>query len=68
VLEGVNDIDGDGKVVGDARGERIVLVEKAILRIALRKSRRIARSRRCFTRCDRDRVAWRSGAALVLGA
>jgi hypothetical protein len=29
VLEGVNDIDGDGKVVGDAHGERIVLVEKA---------------------------------------
>jgi hypothetical protein len=29
VLEGVSDIDAEGKVVGDARGERIVLVEKA---------------------------------------
>jgi hypothetical protein len=28
VLEGMNDIDPDGKVVGDARGERIVLVER----------------------------------------
>jgi hypothetical protein len=29
VLEGVSDVDSDGKVVGDAHGERIVLVEKA---------------------------------------
>ncbi len=29
VLEGVSDIDEQGKVVGDARGERIVLVERA---------------------------------------
>jgi len=28
VLEGVNDVDPSGKVVGDARGERIVLVER----------------------------------------
>jgi hypothetical protein len=28
VLEGMNDIDPQGKVVGDARGERIVLVER----------------------------------------
>jgi hypothetical protein len=28
VLEGLNDLDKDGKVVGDARGERIVLVER----------------------------------------
>jgi len=28
VLEGMSDIDKDGKVVGDARGERIVLVER----------------------------------------
>jgi hypothetical protein len=29
VLEGMSDVDPEGKVVGDARGERIVLVEKA---------------------------------------
>jgi hypothetical protein len=29
VLEGVNDVDPHGNVVGDARGERIVLVERA---------------------------------------
>ena len=29
ILEGLNDIDPQGKVVGDASGERIVLVEKA---------------------------------------
>jgi hypothetical protein len=29
VLEGVSDMDGKGNVVGDARGERIVLVEHA---------------------------------------
>lgn len=28
VLEGVNDVDVNGKVIGDARGERIVLVER----------------------------------------
>ena len=28
VLEGVNDLDPQGNVVGDARGERIVLVER----------------------------------------
>jgi hypothetical protein len=28
VLEGVSDVDPDGNVVGDARGERIVLVER----------------------------------------
>ena len=30
VLEGVSDIDAGGNVVGDARGERIVLVERAM--------------------------------------
>jgi hypothetical protein len=29
VLEGMNDVDPQGNVVGDARGERIVLVERA---------------------------------------
>ena len=29
VLEGMNDVDPHGNVVGDARGERIVLVERA---------------------------------------
>jgi hypothetical protein len=29
VLEGVSDLDAQGNVVGDARGERIVLVERA---------------------------------------
>jgi hypothetical protein len=29
VLEGVNDVDVQGNVVGDARGERIVLVLRA---------------------------------------
>jgi hypothetical protein len=29
VLEGVHDVDPHGKVVGDAHGERIVLVERA---------------------------------------
>lgn len=28
VLEGVSDVDASGKVVGDAKGERIILVEK----------------------------------------
>ena len=28
VLEGVSDIDGNGKVIGDAKGERIVLTEQ----------------------------------------
>ena len=28
ILEGVTDVDANGKVVGDARGERIVLVER----------------------------------------
>jgi hypothetical protein len=27
VLEGVRDVGGDGKPVGDAKGERIVLIE-----------------------------------------
>ena len=29
MLEGMSDLDPQGKVVGDARGERIVLVERA---------------------------------------
>jgi hypothetical protein len=30
VLEGISDVDASGNVVGDARGERIVLVEKPL--------------------------------------
>jgi hypothetical protein len=30
VLEGISDVDASGNVVGDARGERIVLVEKPV--------------------------------------
>jgi hypothetical protein len=44
VLEGVSDLDPDGNVVGDAKGERIILVEKP-LEIAGRSADRTSEER-----------------------
>jgi len=38
VLEGMSDLDPQGNVVGDARGERIVLVQRAPDTRAVRRS------------------------------